>query len=639
MNNTLEREYTLLSAFGFIDEKYIEEASPENDTNPQAAWFAVGTVPVIKKVKPKLTWLQYAAAAAAVFVAITAAVILFPKTGTDEPGDHHGVTQTLSFTLHDSPSGKFQTLPELAAYLKLYGDPDGRTAAAYDGKIISSVDMASPVFQMPDIVTGSDSVRDKTGEYLYRIENGSVTISSPEGIVGNIDIPADSVFVKGDSLIVISHNKNISSDVSTNINIYDISDPGNPSLRDEYKQLGENAACWLKGDELYIITNGMGKLSSDAVPDYYPSLTHNGESVTWDDGDVSILGEPVTLQYSALTVINALSSVIQHKEALYGNIQRLFCGEDWFAAAAAAETSAFRENPVLYTFNTLMDFTGSISLAEITGAPAKNTLIGGAEQNGEYLSIISVEKYGDLFRMLGTKTVREDGGDIAASGNDEFFMAVAADITTGKAGLKLIPADDYPDGLNTQILWLDDKVTMYMNGEDDYIDIPFYDFDIGDSAQETFAGGVDTTQTTAETTSDAESTSVSILPGEDNGTTTAKTTATTTAGGGDSAMINLPGGTGGDPQNTHEWTISTTGTTTTTAEVDVTSTTTTAVTTARTTTTPKPTTTTTTTTTRTSSTTKSATITTKPTITTTATSAMTTTPKPDGGDFGTEDDM
>ena len=511
----------------FVDEKYILEASPENDNNPSAAWFAVSARPEQKPRTDGRPWLHLAAAAA-IIIAVAAAVILLPKTGSGDPDDpNHEPGQNLSFTLHDDPSDKYKTLPELSAYLKLYGDPDGKTAAAYTGKIISSVDLASPVFGMLDITTGSDQVSDKTGEYLYNIENGAVSVkrvSDEEGNIGSIDLKADSVFIKGDSLIVISQSKQ-NNETSTTISIYDISEPAPPELKDEYTQLGASAACWLKGNDLYIITNGMGRLKSDAVLDYYPSLTHNGEAVTWNDDDVSILGEPVTLQYSALTVINALNNAIKHKEALYGNIQRLFCGEDWFAAAVAAEASTFRENPVLYTFDAVMDFTGSISLAEITGVPEKNAINGGTAQDGEYLSIISVEKYGDLFRMLETKTVRKDGGS-------EFFMATAADTVTGRAGLKLIPASDYPDGLNARILWLGDKVVVYLDKTGDEIEIPFNEYDVGepDAVWNTsdLTTRVTTTTTVKSASATAAPTTAAATPAPKDTTTPKPTTPTAT---------------------------------------------------------------------------------------------------------------
>lgn len=211
----------------------------------------------------------------------------------------------------------------------------------------------------------------------------------------------------------------------------------------------------MSGSDLFFITSdgvcacGCSRLADSS--EYYPALSRNGKAVERNDEDIFILGEPTGVHYSAVTVINGNSREVVSKEALYGDIQSLFYGADWIAAVAAGETETLRENPVLYTFDRELYFTGKINTARIVNAPETNASEDYIPKDGGYLNVTSLTKQDGIYRMLGTYSVQN------GKNTSSYFMAIAADTETGAAGSRLLSAEDYPYGLFTKIIWEENR--------------------------------------------------------------------------------------------------------------------------------------------------------------------------------------
>lgn len=464
------KDYELLNAVGGIDAKYVENAAC--------------------MIKPEHSplWAKIAPAAACFALIFTAAIVALPgilkglgsaappgfgddpkvtpagtdKTPTDSdrtPGD----SNEGDVIAYGSTSDTYTDLPSLLSYLSNHDIHDEGRMDASSGSSVSPAQGESGQLEKAELVESTGAAVDATGKYSYHIGETAVQISLLDGSntknVGSIDVSADSIFICNDHLLIISQYISggdiLNEELSVRVSIYDITVPQNPVLQDEYTQLGRLTACWMVGANLYLVTDdgvcACGWSRLDDTSAYYPALSHNGEVVEWGDEDISILGEPTRVQYSAITAINGNTCEIVEKEALYGNIRKLFYGGDWIAVTAASGTDKARENPVLYTFNGNLSFTGKINAARILGVPEQNELKDYTAQDGSYLNIVSVSKADGLYRLLGTDMVKD--GEITAS----YFMAIAASTETGEANSALVSAENYPYGSFTEILWEPDR--------------------------------------------------------------------------------------------------------------------------------------------------------------------------------------
>lgn len=374
-------------------------------------------------------------------------------------------------TSYGRTSDTYADLPELLTYLSAHdahdGDEgkDGPFARGESGLRASGMHESGSLEKI-EIVENTGVAIHASGEYAYHIGEAAVYISRLDGgdteSVGSIDVPADGIFICNDHLLIVSRRQSngdvLDQEMSVDVKIYDITVPQRPMLLDEYTQLGDLTACWMSGANLYLITSdgvcacGWSRLEDSSK--YYPSLSHNGETEEWADHDITILGEPTRVQYAAVTVINGNSREVVSKEALYGNILKLFFGADWIAATVAGETEAVRENPVIYTFDGEMKFTGKVDTAKCMNAPKTNVLKDYIPQNGVYLHVDSVTNQGGIYRVIGTYMVRNESGTASS------FMAIAANTETKEESSRLLSAEMYPYGSITEILWEENRAVV-----------------------------------------------------------------------------------------------------------------------------------------------------------------------------------
>lgn len=457
------KDYELLDAVGGIDAKYVENADR------------------MIKSRRSFLWVKMIPAAACFVLILTAAIVTLPgilkgprsvtppgfsddpevmPSGTDKI---LGDSNEGNVIAYGSTSDTYTDLPSLLSYLSNHDIHDEGRMDASGGGSFFPAQGESGQLEKAELVESTGVAVDITGKYSYHIGEAAVQISLLDGgntkNVGSIDVLADGIFICNDHLLIISQYMSggdiLNEELSVHVNIYDITVPHNPVLQDEYTQLGRLTACWMVGANLYLVTGdgvcACGWSRLDDTSAYYPALSHNGEVMEWGDEDISILGEPTRVQYSAITAINGNTCEVVEKEALYGNIRKLFYGEDWIAVTAASETDKARENPVLYTFNSDLSFTGKINAAKILGVPEQNELKDYTPQNGSYLDIVSISKAGGLYRLLGTDMVKD--GEVTAS----YFMAIAASTETGEADVALLSAEKYPYSSFTEVLWESDR--------------------------------------------------------------------------------------------------------------------------------------------------------------------------------------
>lgn len=383
---------------------------------------------------------------------------------------------------YGNTSDTYASLPELLAYLGGHETHDVDMAGPGGGSDISAARDGSGLAGNGVFVENTGVAVNAAGQYAYHIGGSSVYISHLDGVdtqnAGSLDVAADGIFICNDKLWVIAEYRSGSAseeELSVRVNVYDISTPRDPVLLDEFVQRGGLVACWMSGTDLYLVTGdgacacGWSRLDDPA--DYYPVLSHGKETVEWGDDDISILGEPTGVRYSAVTVINGDSRNITGKEALYGDITELFYGPGWIAAVVADKTGTASENSVVYTFDGGLEYTGKIDTARIMGMSGGNAGKNDTDRDGSYLRVASVTKCKDVYRMLAACTVRE--GD-SAEGQ---FVAIAANTATGDTGAGRLAVKNYPYASFTEILWEENRAVACVSVKSDAPD--------GDVLQET----------------------------------------------------------------------------------------------------------------------------------------------------------
>ena len=393
-------------------------------------------------------WVRWAALAACLALVLALPGLLDRAPGTTE--DQAPLTDEAA--AGQATSDTYAGLPELLVYLSGHDSHGGDKLEAGGFGAAAGQGGAGLVENTGAAVAGDGGYVCHMGEEAVRISLADGETFTP---AASVDGPADGIFLHGDTLFVVSQfasgGDELQPEWSVRIGAWDLTDPRRPALLDEYIQLGQLTACWMDGAALCVVTGdgvcACGWSRLDGTEGYVPRLSHNGEDVAWDEGEISILGAPTRLQYAAVTVIDGDTRAVAGKKALYGDFLQLFYGPGYLAATVAAETATSRENPVLYTFDGRLQYTGKVSAAQLLGLPEQNPLEDYSPRDGAYLEIAAVERADGVYRMLGTCTVLQ--GEAAETS----FVAIAADPATGEAGTALLPAADDPYAFYTEVRW------------------------------------------------------------------------------------------------------------------------------------------------------------------------------------------
>jgi len=317
-------------------------------------------------------------------------------------------------------TGPYSDLPALLARLSAHETHDDRNADGTPSVFSESAHLTQP----------TTVAINKRQTHAYHITDTDVQITrlndgEPQP-AGCLDVAAEQLLIWEEQLFLLFScpSPDDPDAGSVWVCIYDISHPEAPVLLDEYVQRGTLSGCWLAHDALYLITTdgvcacGWSHLDDPTL--YYPALSRNSVPISWDDAQISILGEPTRIQYSAITVIDGATRSVRHKQALYGTVSRIFYGADWLAACVSDETEGYRQSPLLYTFDSELRFTGTVCPAD---------LLQDEPQEGTSLHIASVTMQDGICRIIGT--CLQDTGEAQAQTQ---FLAMAISPETGEGG-------------------------------------------------------------------------------------------------------------------------------------------------------------------------------------------------------------
>lgn len=341
--------------------------------------------------RPKFAPLVVACACLLIVFGVAAAVVplLRPKDPIDTIDP---------ITNEPATSEKYSTLSELLSALSV-GEDHGKDelASVRKGGVDCSSQMSSAAI---------------FGDYSYHISKDSgVIICKLEGEnthqVGKIDGYFSGVLVLGEYLAAFS-TEDTSFETGeapeTLVKLFDLSDPTAPKETSYFELGGALRTAFLHNGQLFVLhSDGVcacGWSRTKDEEDYKPVISVNEKDFTISEDDISILGDPVRVEYTAITCIGQNGSYISTK-VLYGNIEDVFVFDDEIIFNVV-ESDMMRSSPsALYRFKPNekgVAYTGCVYLAdalEIDRKGIAHTL------SGSYAELVEVFEENGTLRLVG----------------------------------------------------------------------------------------------------------------------------------------------------------------------------------------------------------------------------------------------
>lgn len=384
----------------------------------------------------KSVWKKWTAAAACICIAVASlvAVRLQIPSGNIEDGHDNTDNQIISGETRKSTSDKYDNLEELLAYLSKNDNHN----SAYDSNGGRSMNSNVDYVQEGATAVAYDG-------YIYYLGEKCVKITSIDGEneCSEINYTASELFICGDRLVLVGNNayrSEIELEYYTYVRIFSLEVPEKPILQDVFVQGGELAECHMSGDKLYIMTTdgvcACGWSRLDDISGYVPSLSVNETDEIWTYDDISILGEPTSVNYLAVSTIDIDTGNILEKQAFYGDIENVFFGEKQLAVVTQSRTEMMFIQPEIYVFDDNLSFTGKIDMAEVTDTEKNIEIADGALSDGVYVYVKAVLETDNEIGVIG-EYLHKNGE------NSERQMLIASGKPeTGSGSFKLIGGYD-----------------------------------------------------------------------------------------------------------------------------------------------------------------------------------------------------
>lgn len=400
-----ENSKKLWSAFGQVDEKYIDEC-----------------LSVKKMEKGRSIYFKAACAAAVVLVAVSAAaaaVSLLPSFSKPSEAVEQSKEEIMP------TSEKYESLEELLQSVR-YNDAhneDQMTSnrVTYKGnKTVDGFNAASSVVMYK--------------EYAYNISEGGVSItrlSEKETLyIGIIDARAEKLLLCGDKLILFrtDYDDPLGGKPTVTVEVYELSAPEKPQLSDVLTQSGSYVESCVQNGRVYLTTSdgvcACGYSRSDDIEEYLPEIMLNSEKQAIDKDEIFILGEPTAVRFTTLTAYDPSSAEIISTNVFYGDADKCFSSENRIAFCVESRGELYASAPVLYVFDIIngADFMGKINLSAALNVPAV-WFTGSSEKRAE---VIYAEINDNVCRVIGTVYSSDNNN------NKSEIYALLADISSGK---------------------------------------------------------------------------------------------------------------------------------------------------------------------------------------------------------------
>ena len=317
------------------------------------------------------------------------------------------------------------------------------------------------------VAEGAAAVAYENHAYFIAQDEVQIAVLDEEKSVGSIGVAADQLLLWQDRLIVVdsfeSGGSELDREYSVRLQLYDLAVPAQPQLMHEYVQLGSLSACYVDEGRLFLFTAdgqcacGWSRLSDAA--DYMPQLLHNDGQISWDDADISILGEPVSVRYLAAVAIAVDSGQVIDKQAFYGDIEEIFYGPQWLILMTQSGGEKSMSHPELYSFDTAdeISYSSKLSVAELFGLSKSVKLADGVRPAGDYPQIVSVVRHEGVLRLVGSYVSNEQQGWRAQ------LLAIEADLQRGEFDYELLAVEGWQNFSIDDLLWLGDSAIVCLS--------------------------------------------------------------------------------------------------------------------------------------------------------------------------------
>lgn len=340
--------------------------------------------------RPKFVPIVAACACLLLVFGIAAAIV--PLLRPKDPIDVVGPTSELP------TSEKYSTLSELLSALSI-GEDHGKDelASVRKGSRSYSTQMSSAA-----VYSG----------YSYHIsEDNTIAINKLDGDntknVGKIEGFYSGLLVYGEYLAAFSVEDTsfeTGEAPKTIVKLFDLSNPAEPQPEDNYELGGTLRTAFSHNGKLYVLhSDGVCACGWSRAKDeneYKPAVCVNGETFTISDAEISVLGTPVRVEYTAVTCIGKSGEHISTR-VLYGNIDEIYVLEKSLIFSVV-ETDSVRSSPaVLYKFEPNENgirYLGCIYLADALGIDRKGTAY---MLSGSHTQLKDVSEQDGALRLIG----------------------------------------------------------------------------------------------------------------------------------------------------------------------------------------------------------------------------------------------
>ncbi len=265
------------------------------------------------------------------------------------------------------------------------------------------------------------------GDYFYYIKNNKIAYIehkylSSENLYQDIGIyysyiegPASKLYAFENSIAVIyqelwqdSHTYN------TVIKIYDVSNPAEPTFKNEYLLLGDTVSSYIDNGIFYLFAydglSDCGFSRENGYSAYYPTLSKNQEEIDWSENEISIIGDPTSLGYISLLKLDITTGDILQKRAFYCDAAKIYHGDGWFAFLSKASRASSTNEPIYFFDSTSegTDYLGYASTSVMLGLNESEKLSEEAlDRIKDHLSVSSIVRFDGIFRLIGYYNDRE----------------------------------------------------------------------------------------------------------------------------------------------------------------------------------------------------------------------------------------
>ena len=240
------------------------------------------------------------------------------------------------------------------------------------------------------------------------------------------------------------------------ITMYSLSDPLNPVPLCTYKQGGNLNSVFFSDGKIILFTS-----HDTGIPAFY----QNDKELSRDNSEITILGEPLTYQYTAYSVIDPSDLTISDKHIFFGDISHIFFDKNHMEISTKGLISGESEyeccEPDVYFFGneSYSNYLGKIDCSEVLNIAKKFRVSFNSDSITDAF-VSRVWKNEDRYIIVGYINFKKKSGLLSKNSNSstELFVInadiknMSGDITRQNIGNEKLKINEEAPGKNKYFL-------------------------------------------------------------------------------------------------------------------------------------------------------------------------------------------